>query len=99
MRGFLSVLNPPKTAPHLSIARRDRDRAEIAAQANDPLAWLSARAEMMFSRMGRQDELLKSVAEIVRRINGGAVRLQIRSEAVRLSHVRHLSHNKKGEHR
>jgi len=79
MRGFLSVLDPPVPAPHLRELGRDQGAREPCAE---PWSGLSARVEALLGRFARQEQALRSVAEMAHRINCGAVVLQRGADSV-----------------
>ncbi|HUI76416.1 MAG TPA: DUF2934 domain-containing protein [Bryobacteraceae bacterium] len=88
MRGFLSVLEPPVAVPHL---RQLAVRTPVFASPEELAEWLSARAEALLRRMGGQQEDLAAIAEIARRTNDGAERLQRVTERIRLGTIHHAA--------
>ena len=82
MRGFLSVLDTPVSAPHLRELGRDRDVREPATESGGPLNRLSEILEAVLGRLTCQDQALRVISEIAYRINGGAVDLQRRAKSV-----------------
>jgi len=80
MRGFLSVLEAPVAVPHL------RELAvEARARSNPELSqWFLARSEALLRQLGGQQESLAAIAEIARRTNGSAARLNRLAEVIRL---------------
>ena len=87
MRGFLSVLDPPVPAPHLRELGRGGDAAPAGMHGAEPLSRLSALAEALLGKLGRQDHALRTISEMAYRINGGALALQRRAEAARKRHI------------
>ena len=75
MRGFLSVLEAPRhSAP---VRRFSGDLADGGL-----LNRFSARVAKMLVRFDQQDEALRAVTEIARRIKRGVITLQGQSEAI-----------------
>jgi len=85
MTGFLSVLRPPVSAPHL------RDPADEAAQTCEAgvelFAWFSRRTNQLFAQLRSQQDALAAIGVAARHVNGGAQRLCRQTESV----ARHMS--------
>jgi len=77
MRGYLSVLEAP--------ARVTADWTD-----GDPMSRWSARIDKVMDRFEQQEDVLRTVTQIIRRIQRGAVVLQNQSEAFGLSRTRGL---------
>ncbi len=79
MSGFLGVLDPPASVPHLeALVSRAPD---VPADHHQLSLWLSSRLERISARVGRQHETLLEISKVTGRMNGAAERLNLRVQA------------------
>lgn len=81
MTGFLSVLEPRVCAPHLQPG--DLQRSAVPAVCGTE-QWfrLSAQANALLGRIGRQAELWRAIMEVADRMSGRATELHRHAERI-----------------
>ena len=80
MSGFLGVLDPPANAPHLCDASANLALAQLSLQGRQLTVWFSNQVEALAGGLGRQQEQLYGITDIVRRSAGMAEKLRLRAE-------------------
>jgi hypothetical protein len=88
MRGFLSVLEPPPSVPHLQEAAATLSPAGPLDPGERFSFWLAAQAEVLARQLTRQQDALRAITEVAGRLNGGAQKLHRQAVAVKRRVVR-----------
>lgn len=99
MTGFLSVLAPPSSAPHLKELAEEPAARQSQAAGTEADRWvgavpselalrLSVQTDLLVRQLASQQETLLGIAEVARRLTGGAERLQRQTAVVKRRVVR-----------